>query len=202
MKLIVISDPDFFIDEAFFINSMFNLGLQSFHLRKPTATEDEMRALIADIDVKHYDKISLHQHHHVAIDFGIRRLHYTEKARSENQKEVFLKKEKGYIISTSVHQVSYLKDISMFDYAFFGPVFNSISKKGYSSSVTSDFYLNDELSSTDIIAIGGINKENITHIYEMNFDGAAVLGAIWSDKQKGIEEFKILQSLCQNVLIF
>jgi thiamine-phosphate pyrophosphorylase len=200
MELIVISDPAFFADEALLINQMFDLGLQCFHLRKPDADKERMRKLIEEINDRHYAKISLHQHHDIAAEYGIKRLHYREQER-KTIKGIHKLREAGYAISTSLHEIKEIRNVSICDYVFFSPVFDSISKKGYISNIADDFYLSEDNKSTKVIALGGIDRTNVARVREMNFDGAAVLGAIWSDKINAIEEFKQIHRLCQSVLM-
>ena len=42
MKLIVITQPEFFEDEAAAITSLFDAGLEILHLRKPGASYEDM----------------------------------------------------------------------------------------------------------------------------------------------------------------
>ena len=83
-----------------------------------------------------------------------------------------------------------------FDYAFFGPVFSSISKINYISVIEDDLNLSLNKTSTKIIAIGGINEENIKNVFDMGFDGAAVLGAIWQKPKEAVNNFKNIHDKC------
>ena len=191
MKLIVISNPDFIQEEAEIINGLFVAGLKCLHLRKPDSTEKEMRELIEKINPVFYNRLSLHQHHILAKHFGIFRLHFTEKNRGQTSEEKLQKlKEEGYRISTSIHNLVQVDLLSPhFDYSFFGPVFDSISKSGYKSVLTKDFFMSNELKKIPIIGLGGIDIENIQEVEKMNFDGAAVLGTLWKDPMKAVDTF-------------
>lgn len=177
--LILISSPSEIAQEATLINQFFDEGLDLFHLRKPNDTEPEVRALIEKIDSNHHKKISLHQHHQLANNFGIERLHINERSRLEMGKDAIgALKNKGYQLSTSVHRIECLKlpDISLFDYSFIGPVFDSISKTGYTAKV--EAYGKIFERSTKAVAIGGIKASNLHHLKGI-FDGIAILGTIW-----------------------
>lgn len=179
--MIVISSPDFLPDEARSINRFFEEGMKYFHLRKPFSRKEEVKELIKAINPAYYDRISLHQHHELAEEFGISRLHFSEKHYGLTTPEVWKKlTDNGFRLSTSIHELAQLKTISpVFSYAFFGPVFDSISKRGYKSTLQDDFVLSNDLKTVKVIAIGGIDLSNISKIPAMNFDGVAVLGAIW-----------------------
>ena len=191
MKLIAISNPKFIHGEAEIINNLFAEGLECIHLRKPDSSLKNMTDLIEKINPAFYDRISLHQHHILAKKFGIRKLHFTEQSRLLSNHESLQKlKHEGYIISTSVHNLYDLNTLSTsFDYTFFGPVFDSISKIGYDGIWEESFHLNKDQKKVKVIALGGIDHSNLNKIMKMNFDGAAVLGALWKNPEKATEEF-------------
>lgn len=193
--LLVISYPTVVADEAAYINYLFDEGLKILHIRKPGVTADEIKVLLEKIKPQYQHQIALHQHHKIAGDFGINRLHFTEAKRKEMIEEALLKlKSAKYILSTSIHKVEEYKSLSScFDYTFFGPVFNSISKQGYNSSITEDFIFPVRENRPKVIAIGGINITTIQKVNDMKFSGVAVLGAIWENPYESIQQFKALQ---------
>jgi len=194
MKLILISSPDQVNDEAKIINELFESGLKYFHIRKPADTAEHVRKLIAGIEPDYYPCISLHKHHCLAEEFGIKRLHYTENERSKlknNTLEGLISS--GFILSTSIHDLSLLAFLNEYHYVFFGPVYNSISKQGYKSVLPPGFKLSATKALPLIIGIGGIEAKNMDSIKTMNFDGAAILGSIWKNTEQAVENFKIIQ---------
>jgi thiamine-phosphate pyrophosphorylase len=187
--IIIISNPEPVTDESTIINDLFDAGMELFHLRKPEITKEKLKTLLLKIGAEHYSKIALHQHHELAEEFGIKRLHYTEKIRMELKE---FKKE-NCVLSTSVHSMKDYKSLSPdFEYAFFGPVFNSISKINYTSVIADGFKLSQYKTSTKIIALGGIDEENVDKSFEMGFDGVAVLGAIWQEPGEAVNNFKTI----------
>ncbi|MCF0060048.1 thiamine phosphate synthase [Dyadobacter chenwenxiniae] len=181
MELIAISHPEFIPNEAERINALFRDGLLRLHIRKPGCNVADLNRLIGDINPDFYSKIALHSHHELAAQYGITRLHFPEKLRKETPEFMMEKFENaGFKLSTSIHDIDELDGLSKaFDYTFFGPVFDSISKTGYQRAITDDFYLEEEKKAVKVIAIGGIKRSNLHMIKTMNFDGAAMLGAIW-----------------------
>jgi thiamine-phosphate pyrophosphorylase len=205
-RLLVISHPEMLPGEAEIIQQLFNEGLECFHLRKPQVSEEKIRLLLNAIPAAYHKRIALHSLHHLAEEYGIRRLHFTEQHRQSragasleagSPLTVLLTalKEKGYILSTSVHSIEALQSLpSCFSYAFFGPVFNSISKQGYKSVVNKDFCWKDDQKKVPVIALGGIDTGNIQEVKAMNFDGAAVLGALWNEPEKAVNTYKLFQA--------
>ena len=193
--IIIISNPTPIADEATTINNLFDEGLEILHIRKQGVAIDEIRWLIQKIKPQYHHMIALHQYHELASDFGIRRLHYTETNRKEMKAEELIKlKVENYILSTSIHEVQDYNILStVFDYTFFGPVFNSISKPGYTAVIADDFIFPVQTNHLKAIAIGGINATNILQLKKMQFKGAAALGIIWQNPRESILQFKHLQ---------
>jgi thiamine-phosphate pyrophosphorylase len=181
--------------EATIIQQLFAEGLEYFHLRKPDADEQAVRQLIEAIPAVYHNRIVMHGFFHLMEAYDIRRWHFREAHRQATAVETLAQeKDKGYILSTSVHDLTTLQQLPpLFAYTFFSPVFDSISKQGYKGVVDDEFYLGQEYKSVPVIALGGIDTGNIQKVVEMNFDGAAVLGAIWNEPANAIENFKLLQ---------
>jgi hydroxymethylpyrimidine kinase/phosphomethylpyrimidine kinase len=183
--LIVVSHPTLFENEPAVINKLFAVGLSLFHVRKPELNKDELRNYLSSIDEKYLSCVVLHQHHDVASEFGIRRIHFKETDRNNLTTSAYeLMESTGYIYSTSVHSMdAYLNLNSLFSYAFYGPVFDSISKPGYSptSELQADF---EKHSVVQLVGIGGITVDNCESVFERGFDGVAVCGTIWQQENK------------------
>ena len=75
MKLIVVSNSDVIANEDDIINSLFDEGLELFHLRKPTYDKKNLITLLNKINSKYHSKIVLHQHHTLTEQFEINRIH-------------------------------------------------------------------------------------------------------------------------------
>ncbi|SDE06839.1 thiamine-phosphate diphosphorylase [Dyadobacter soli] len=194
--LIVITRPEMLSGEAGIINQLFAHGLARLHVRKPGVPEAEVRALLEQIEPQHRDRIALHQHHQLAAALGITGLHFTENDRLA-QREAHLKelKDNGFTISTSLHDPADLETLShCFDYAFLGPVYDSISKEGYRSKLPADFRLEKYSFPGKVIALGGIHAENLKQIQEIGFNGAALLGSIWQNPDNAIAQFELLKA--------
>jgi thiamine-phosphate pyrophosphorylase len=180
MELIVISHPEAIDNEAKLINLLFAAGMKRFHLRKPFATPVELTGLLNDIDSAYLAHVALHQHYELAKQFPISRFHHPAKVRLDAKNVMTEHKSTGFdSLSTSIHDLLELQSLNNYNYAFFSPVFDSISKPEYKRNVPEDFSLERGDCKARIIALGGINHTNISQVKGMNFDGAAVLGSVW-----------------------
>ncbi len=194
----VISSPVGFKGEAKLINDLFEHGLEIFHLRKPEWGIEECREILTQIDARYHDRVALHQCHELMFDYGINRLHFPEKrriaiAKQESVLTAFsdLGSDQKKILSTSVHRVEDINSLYGFDYTFFGPLFDSYSKPGY-KGVSGDEADQVHVSKKNakVIALGGIGLNTIARMKRMGFDGAAMLGWVWNDPLKAIDNFK------------
>lgn len=176
--LILISNPTSLAEEATLIKQLFDEGLDLFHIRRPHDSEQNVVKLIEALDSRYHPKISLHQHHHLADQYAIKKLHFGEHHRREQGHHMpQLLKDKGYRLSTSVHNIEDFERLNpSFHYSFLGPVFDSISKPGYTASLEGT--IPGIRTSTRAIAIGGIEAANV-HRLRGHFDGVALLGTIW-----------------------
>ena len=199
MELIVISDTDYVANEVEIINKLFEAGMRRFHLRKPGWDYKQLTGLLSQIDQTFHHDIAIHGHHEITGQFNLKRLHYTERNRFNTGPEKLIsQKGRGYELSTSLHDLDFLKSLGAFDYVFFSPVFNSISKPGYQGGLPEGFRLQKDEVKPKVIALGGVCNSNLNKIKEMNFDGAAVLGAVWSRPEQAVSNFKKLKELANN----
>lgn len=198
MRIVVVSSPVAIADEAVIINKLFASGLTHFQLRKPAYSLAELRKLLEEIEDQYYQGISLHQFHEIALEFGIERLHFTEKMRREAAVgDLKVLNYEGYKLSTSIHSLADFDDLIGFESAFFSPVFNSLSKPGYHGVVAKDFR-HTKTHKKHLIALGGVTAENIKNCIAMNFDGVAVLGAIWNDPLNAVKGFRNIKEVINN----
>ncbi len=191
MKLIVISNPINLNEEHSILNALFETGLEYYHLRKPEFTYNELKEYIQQIPQQYRNKVVLHSHHQLAIEYGLKGVHFTYKNPYPNS-DNFPKKMQR---SASLHSLEEIKKAnSIFKYLFISPIFDSISKNNYKTTIdktTLKLFLLERIKTSEIIALGGINSDTIAEAAEMGFDGVALLGSIWlSDKP--IESFKQL----------
>lgn len=185
-ELIVISAPTLLKNEATLINALFDEGLDLFHLRKPEISLNDLLRFVDDIDYRYYERIvfpaSTFMDYLPVSDIS-KKIHFFEYLRNETDRLVFDKlQQEGRILSTSIHEIETYKNLpASFDYTFFSPVFDSISKQGYKAMGKEQLNIANIKRDIKLIALGGINRFNCLKALEYGFDGIALLGAIWQD---------------------
>src|SRR5690606_19122963 len=193
--IIVITPEEFIKNETEIINELFQEGLDLLHIRKPLLNSVGMVDFIQKINFKFHHQLVLHSHYELAENFNISRFHFSEEHRHNSLYKSF----KDRIISTSVHDIEVFNELNEdWNYVFISPVFPSISKKGYGekSNILNDIEKRNN-SNVKLIALGGINDQNISKAFESDIDGVALLGAIWESK----EPIKIFKKCTQSVLL-
>ena len=196
--MIVISNPTEIVNEGSIINSLFEEGMEWFHVRKPNYSKAELRSFLSAINSRYYSKLVLHQHHDLANEFQIKRLHFTEKKRLEAPSD-YSKPSWCESLSTSVHSIVAFNGLpNAFDYAFLSPIYPSISKEKYVPTKNAFEAIKKRTNHyTKLMALGGISVENIEEVLTNGFDDFALLGTLWNT-EKTIENFKKCQQIAHS----
>ena len=174
MRVIVITDPEFLPGEAEAVTALLDAGAWRVHVRKPGAHAEDVSALLDVVPERYYSRISLHDCHDLALRYGLGGVHLN--SRNPVPPSGF-----AGLVSRSCHSFSELSEyLSTCDYLFLSPIFNSISKWGYSSHFSlEDIKSNSGIVNDRVFALGGVSADNIGLLPDVGFGGAAVLGYIW-----------------------
>lgn len=177
MKLIILTPPDFFVEEDKILSALFEEGLDLLHLRKPGTEPVYSERLLTLLPESHLNQIVVHDHFYLKEEFSLRGIHLNSRNPAPPLGY------KGHL-SKSFHNMDDLKvEKKNFNYVFLSPIFDSISKSDY----TSAFEINalKEAAAKGIIdkkvmALGGITTENIALVKDLGFGGVVILGDLWN----------------------
>ena len=100
-------------------------------------------------------------------------------------------------VSTSFNTTSELNEyIDLYDYVFLSPIFDSTSKKSYQSNFK-EYNLTSSIqrSNYNVVALGGVDVENIKKAFNMGFWGCAFLNTLW-ESNNPVEKFRRLKLKC------
>lgn len=170
-RLIAITAENPVPEEAKKIVFLLRSGFFRVHLRHPAASRREMRDLIEAIPLELHKRILLHGHFDLAADFNLGGLHLNQRC------PVPPPFYRGGL-SRSCHSIKEVEASEGMDYVTLSPVFDSISKKGYRSAFSADDLSSLSSLNIPVIALGGVNFNNITELGKYNFSGAAMLGTL------------------------
>lgn len=187
MRFLVITEPQFTDNEATIIAQLLHWGVDLVHLRKPESSAEELAKLIEAIPTAYHNRLVLHDHFDLAAHFTLHGLHLNRR------NSVLPPNHKG-TVSQSCHTLDEVKVCkTKCNYVFLSPVFNSISKLGYTSAFTPKALSEAKkqgLIDQNVLALGGITAANIDKTKYYGFGGVALLGDIWSrTADKNFEEY-------------
>ena len=172
---IAVTVPYFYPGEASDIEHKLRRGEADYvHVRKPGASAEDVARLLYSIDASLRPRLTLHDHFELAGRYGTGGLHL-------NSRNATVPSGWKGRVSRSCHTAAECLDARGFDYVFLSPVYPSISKLGYTPSLTPE-EITGVLGSRHecpIVALGGITPQRIEEVKRAGFDGAAMLGAAW-----------------------
>lgn len=177
MKCIVLTPEYSLHNEPLLISKMIEAGVYRVHVRKPAMSLSRLRDYLLKIPADMYQRLSLHDHHRLAVDMNIGGIHLN----SRNPKPL-----EGFTgtISRSTHTLAELRDnTTACDYLFLSPIYDSISKAGYNSNFDYNTLVeahNQSIITYKTIALGGIKPQHLDQLQDLGFGGAAFLGYVWN----------------------
>ena len=174
MDIVLITQPKIVRNEAAIICKLFEAGLEKLHIRKPVHSALEISFLLDSIPKDLWPNIVMHRHHELVNDYGLAGYHHQEG------------EEIRVCSGTTSQSVHHLEDLpslnTKLNYVFYGPVYQSISKKGYEPKVPLSL-VKETLSNLSkltvrpkVYALGGVRRKKIIPLAQAGFDGLALLG--------------------------
>lgn len=165
------------------------------HIRKPESSEREVKFLLDRLKVLGCDmsRLTIHYNEPLARKYGLGGVHLHGEE---------LEKGAGAGLRRSLSTHSW-KEVQQYagrvDYLFISPLFDSISKPGYRSGLDPEETFS-RLAHHDgrVVALGGVSADTMTQVERLGFDGAAVLGAVWSvdegriNVEKSLKNYRVL----------
>jgi thiamine-phosphate pyrophosphorylase len=184
-QLVLLTAPTAQPDEPRLLTALLAQGLARLHLRKPGWPAAQLEALIRALPAQYHARLVLHAYPELVRRYSLGGFHLTEAGRRAATRRPRLLP--GQTLSTSFHSLAEIaRTRRRYDYVFLSPIFDSISKSGY----VSNFDLVDVHrflrrlagqagSPPPVLALGGIDSQNIALVRQAGFAGTAVLGAVW-----------------------
>lgn len=177
MKLILLTTPDFFVEEDKIITALFEEGLDLLHLRKPNTEPVYSERLLSLLSKDYLSHIVTHDHFYLKDEFGLYGIHLN--SRNPEHPVNY----KGHV-SKSFHDLDTLKrEKKNYTYTFLSPIYNSISKPNYLAAFTPEQLRNAAargIIDRKVMALGGINEKVMGDIKILGFGGAVILGDLWN----------------------
>ena len=177
MKLAIISQPQFFIEEDKIIPTLFEEGLDLLHLSKPGSEPLYLERLLTLIPDDFHDHIVIHEHYYMKQEFDLAGIHLdTPEQEVPN----------GYKgkVSRSCMRSDQLKELKKTSqYVFLHDIFDSLHQPEVKSKFTLDeIHQASKVGIIDkhVYALGGMNADNIRWAHDEGFGGVVICGDIWN----------------------
>ncbi len=177
MKIVGITSEKLFRGEAEAIAILLESGVEVLHLRKPASLSNEVAQLLREIPQSLHKRIVIHNHHSLIQEFALKGIHLNAKHPTPPH---------GYRGETtrSCHSLEELQEWEGESYRFLSPIFDSISKQGYSAAFTHQELQEAKkrgIINQQVIALGGVTPYNIPQLKGYGFGGVALLGYLWQE---------------------
>ncbi len=187
--LILLTLPTFFEEETELINQLFNAGLTILHVRKPHASQEQLVDFLQKIQPVYLKRIVIHSHYTLVNRYNLKGIHLTSRVwqalLEQHKLKAYIRplQKRGLSVSASTHTLDEIKQLpTSLDYVFLSPFFDSISKANYVGNI--DFeavrhYLSVAPPKPALVALGGIQQDNLPQLHAIGMQHIALLGSIW-----------------------
>lgn len=181
---LLISKPHIEYSDARCANRLFALGLPLLHLRFPSASREEYKRFIEQIAPPYRDRLVLCAHYDLLQEYSLAGIYIPARQNQEMARIVETAPLKPWhSIAVGVHSVAELEQLPIApQYALLSPVFDSVSKKGYTANTLLQ-HCREALQKIPfpVFALGGITLQNQEEAKALGYADVAFLGAIWQE---------------------
>lgn len=196
----ILTHPTWVPEETRYWQQLLDAGADNILLRKPGWPEADYEQLLQEADASCYGKLIIAGHPALCEKYGLRGIHFSENAANLLSAESIAGyRQQGILLSTSVHTTATLQTAGAhWDQLLLAPIFDSISKPGHLSLFKEDFTLSKEHYQGRVLALGGVDHHTALKARNMQFDGIALLGAIWQQPAVAISRFRHIRDIWNN----
>ena len=189
MKLAIMTQSTFFVEEDKILAALFEAGLDNLHLYKPGSSPIYSERLLSLLPSTTYNKITVHEHFYLKDEYNLAGIHLDD---------VSIEEPMGYKgrISRTCKRIEDLKETKKnSSYVFLGNILNSQSSKTALSNLDMNSLTKAAecgLIDKKVYAVGGMNIDNIQFARDLGFGGIVICGDLWNrfdiDHQRDYKE--------------
>lgn len=176
MKLLLLSSPNFFVEEDKILATLFEEGLDILHLRKPNSEPVYCERLLTLLPQKYHQRIITNDHFYLKEEFDLMGIHISE--RNPEIPHGY----KGVTTRTCYRLEELAEAKKTSQYVILRNIYDSASGNDSKAAYTHE-QLRDAsrrgLIDKRVMAQTGITLENIESVRELGFGGAVVCSDIW-----------------------
>ena len=120
MKLVVMTQPTFFVEEDKILTSLFDEGLDNLHLYKPASEPIYSERLLTLLSNDYYSKITVHENFYLKEEYKLRGIHIDSETAPAP------KGYRGHVTRTCTHLDQLKAAKKDADYVFLKYIFDRI----------------------------------------------------------------------------
>ena len=176
MKLAILTQPTFFIEEDKILSALFEEGLDILHLHKPESEPVYCERLLSLLPNYCYNRIRVHQHYYLKNEYDLQGIHI------DNENTPLPDGFRRHV-TRSTSRISSLRDMKKnSDYIFLHSLFDSLHDgvKASLSIQEMEEARDKGLIDRHVFALGGMSLENIDYAKELGFGGVCICGDLWN----------------------
>ena len=191
MKLVLMTQPTFFVEEDKILTSLFEEGLDNLHLYKPGSEPIYSERLLTLLSDEYYKKITVHDNFYLKEEYKLRGIHIDDETTPAP------KGYRGNISRTCTHLDQLKAAKKNADYVLLKYIFDSQTEPDQKASFTAEELKEASrrgLIDRHVYALGGMNLDNVKMAKDLGFGGIVISGDLWN-------RFNIHQELDYQALI-
>lgn len=176
MKLIIMTQPTYFVEEDKILSALFDEGLDMLHINKPESEPLYAERLLTLLPQNSYNRISVHQHYYLRQEYDLRGIHVDSPQATVP--EGFRKH-----ITRSTPNISDLKEMKkQCDYVMLHSLFDSLHNYVKASLTIEEMEEAHHRGLIDkkVYALGGMSLESVQTAKELGFGGIVICGDLWN----------------------
>lgn len=176
MKLVVMTVPEFFVEEDRILAALFDEGMEDLHISKPGASPVYYERLLSLLPYECHRHITVHEHFYVKSEYELEGIHLA--SASDEPPAGY----RGYYSRTCTDFESLGKAKRRARYVFLKDIFRSEDDAATGPSFTSEELAEARkcgLIDRHVYALGGVTADNIKAAKDMGFGGVVVCGDLW-----------------------
>jgi thiamine-phosphate pyrophosphorylase len=191
MKLALMTQPTFFVEEDKILTSLFDEGLEILHLYKPDSEPIYSERLLTLLSDEYYKRIVVHDNFYLKDEYKLKGIHISDETTPAP------KGYKGHISRTCTHLDQLKAAKKNADYVLLKYIYDSQTESEQKATFTLEELKEASrrgLIDRHVYALGGMNLETVRMARDLGFGGIVISGDIWN-------RFNIHQELEYQALI-
>lgn len=176
MKLVIMTEPTFFVEEDKILTTLFEEGLKDLHVSKPASSPLYIERLLSLIPEEYHDLITVHDHYYLKREYDLAGIHIDDMSKDVPHDY------KGYVSRTCIGLDNLKAAKKKCRYVFLKNIFDGMEPEEEKAS----FKLSDLENASDkgiidrhVYAMGGITLEKMQIVKKLGFGGVVVCEDLW-----------------------